>query len=197
MLIIKHPELSAEYAHQAIHYFERSADAPLKLPEPYMAVFQLASYSDIEVPDGFFERLQTVLASERPPISVFYLFSGLRGLYLNERHPLSVAQGVALFESARSNPRLEGSSRGHMLANYALFLREQGLDNKKAQLLAEEAVTLAPGFLDNRILAGWLSFENGDIELAKRYLVEAEVLDKFGVFSAEIKELKAVLYPVD
>lgn len=84
-----------------------------------------------------------------------------------------------------------------MLANYALFLREQGLDNKKAQLLAEEAVTLAPGFLDNRILAGWLSFENGDIELAKRYLAEAEVLDKFGVFSPEIKELRAVLYPVD
>lgn len=197
MLIINHPELSAEYAHQAIHYFERSADAPLKLPEPYMAVFQLASYSDIDVPDGFFERLQTVLASERPPISVFYLFSGLRGLYLNERHPLTVEQGVALFESARGNPRLEGSSRGHMLANYALFLREQGLDNKKAQLLAEEAVTLAPGFLDNRILAGWLSFENGDIELAKRYLAEAEVLDKFGVFSQEIKELRVVLYPVD
>lgn len=195
MLVIKHPELSPEYAPLAIKYFERAADAPLKLPEPYMAVFQLASYADIEVPAGFFERLQTVLASERPPINVFYLFSGLRGLYLNERHPLTVEQGVALFESARTNPRLEGLSRGHMLANYALFLREQGLDNKKAQLLAEEAVTLAPGFLDNRILAGWLSYENGDMERAKSYLLAVEVLDKFGVFATEIKELRATLYP--
>lgn len=194
MLIVNHPELAPEYSHQAIHYFERAADAPLKLPEPYMALFQLASHAEVEIPDRFFERLQTVLSSEQPPNNVFYLFSGLRGLYLNERQPLSVEQGLALFESARANPRLEGASRGHMLANYALFLREQGLDNKKAQLLAEEAVTLAPGFLDNRILAGWLSYENGDIEQAKSYLAAVEVLDKFGVFSAEIKELRATLY---
>lgn len=196
MLVVNHPELSPEYAHQAIHYFERAADAPLKLPEPYMAVFQLASHVEVEVPDRFFERLQTVLSSEQPPNNVFYLFSGLRGLYLNERQPLSVEQGVQLFEAARANQRLVGSSRGHMLSNYALFLREQGLDNKKAQFLAEDAVSFAPGFLDNRILAGWLSFENGDIERAKRYLAEAEALDRFGVFSVEIKELRATLYPV-
>jgi len=195
MLVVDHPDLRDEYATQAIHYFERAANSPIKLPEPYLAAFQLASYCEVEIPHQFFERLEKVLASEQPPNNVFYLFSGLRGLYMNQRQPLTVEQGVVLFESARGNLRLDGVSRGHMLANYALFMRDHNLDNQKAQRLAEEAVTLAPGFLDNRILAGWLSYENGETEKARVYLSEAQSLDRFGVFSVEISELRKQLYP--
>lgn len=193
LLAAEHPDLAEEYGPRAMDYFRRSADAPLKLPEPYMAAFQLASYIDVAVPDNFLQRLATVLRSEQPPNNVFYLFSGLRDLYFNERKPLSVEDGVLLFEAARDNPRLLGNSRGHMLSSYALFMRDHELDNHKAQMLAEEATRFAPGFLDNRILAGWLSYENGDFAKARQYLAEAEAGDRFRVLNQDIEKLRSAL----
>jgi protein O-mannosyl-transferase len=185
--------LADEYGPQSMYYLQRAADAPVKLPEPYMAAFQLASFIDVPVPDDFLQRLAAVLRSEQPPNNVFYLFSGLRDLYFNERKPLSVDDGVFLFEAARENPRLLGNSRGHMLASYALFMRDHELDNHKAQMLAEEATRFAPGFLDNRILAGWLSYENGDFAKARLYLAEAEAADKFRVLESDIGKLRSAL----
>lgn len=193
LLAAEQPDFAEEYGPLAIDYFRRSADAPLKLPEPYMAAFQLASYIDVAVPDDFLGRLATVLRTEQPPNNVFYLFSGLRDLYFNERKPLTVEEGVLLFEAARANPRLLGNSRGHMLASYALFLRDHELDNHKAQMLAEEATKFAPGFLDNRILAGWLSYENGDFGKARKYLAEAEAGDRFRVLDQDIEKLRSAL----
>ena len=188
-----HPELVAEYGPRAMEYFERAANAQEKLPEPYMAALQLASYSDVEIPAGVLGKFAAVLREERPPNNVFYLFSGLRDIYFNPRNPITVEEGIVIFEAARENPRLQGKGRGHMLASYAMFLRDHELDNRKAQALAEEAATLAPGFLDNRILAAWLSYENGDTDRARRYLNEVEVADRFKVLTEDVRRLRLVL----
>ena len=193
LVVGNHPELAAEYGPRSMVYFERAALASEKLPEPYLAAFQLASHIDVDVPSGFLGQLENVLRNERPPNNVFYLFSGLRDIYFNPKNKLTVEDGVALFEAARENSRLGGVSRGHMLASYALFMRDHGLDNHKAQALAEEAAIWAPGFIDNRILAAWLSYENGDIERAKRYVKEVEAADRFHVLAEDIRQLRQTL----
>ena len=193
LVVGNHPELAAEYGPRSMAYFERAALASEKLPEPYLAAFQLASHIDVDVPPDFLGQLEKVLRNERPPNNVFYLFSGLRDIYFNPKNKLTVEDGVALFEAARENSRLGGVSRGHMLASYALFMRDHGLDNHKAQALAEEAAVWAPGFIDNRILAAWLSYENGDIERAKRYVKEVEAADRFHVLAEDIRRLRQTL----
>lgn len=193
LLAADHPDLAKEYGPRAIEYFQKAADAQLKLPEPYMATFQLASHIDVVIPEDFLPRFVALLKDEQPPNNVFYLFSGLRDLYFNSRSPLTVTDGVLLFEAAKANPRLLGISRGHMLASYALFMRDHQLDNIKAQMLAEEAVKFAPGFLDNRILASWLSYENGDLVKARQYLAEAQAMDKFGVLEEDLQKLRSAL----
>lgn len=195
IISIEHPELAPEYAGQAIQYFQRAADAPIKLPEPYLAAYQLASHVPVEVPGDFYARFEQVLRHERPPNNVFYLFSDLRKLPSGERKTLSLAQVLALFEAAKQNPRLHGASRGHMLANFSLLLKEHGLDRQLALSLAEEAIRYAPGFIDNRLLAAGLALEVGDAEKAARFVTEIESLDRFHVFSEEIAELRMHLPP--
>ncbi|WP_374341258.1 hypothetical protein [Azonexus sp.] len=193
IISVEHPELVPEYAGQAIQYFQRAADAPIKLPEPYLAAYQLASYVPVEIPADFYGRFKQVLRYELPPNNVFYLFSDLRKLTSGERETLTLAQVLALFEAAEENPRLQGVNRGHMLANFALLLREQGLDRQQALSLAEEAIRYAPGFIDNRLLAAWLALELGDADKAARFVAEVESMDRFDVFSEEIAELRTYL----
>lgn len=193
IISIEHPDLAPVYAGQAMKFFQRAADANVKLPEPYLAAYQLASYVPVDVPADFYSRFAQVLRNERPPNNVFYLFSDLRKLTSGERKTLNLSQVLALFEAAKQNQRLQGASRGHMLANFALLLKEQGLNRQQALSLAEEAIRYAPGFIDNRLLAAWLALEVGDADKAARFISEVENMDRFHVFTEEIAELRTHL----
>ena len=176
---------------EAIAYIKRAAELDLYQVPPSAALVIIHGANE-PVPqdevDALAWRLRNARSNEQANPFLDLLVNASEG-----QLSLTPAQVSTLFDSALANPRWVKRVRATMLNNYGAYVFNIVRDTGEAIRLTAEAGKIDPANAYYPLNLAKIMAATGDADSARRYLADAERLDKVQQYRSDIAELQRTL----
>jgi len=176
---------------EAIAYIKRAAELDLYQVPPSAALVIIHGANE-PVPqdevDALAWRLRNARSNEQANPFLDLLVNASEG-----QLSLTPAQVSMLFDSALANPRWVKRVRATMLNNYGAYVFNIVRDTGEAIRLTAEAGKIDPANAYYPLNLAKIMAATGDADSARRYLADAERLDKVQQYRSDIAELQRTL----
>jgi len=176
---------------EAIAYIRRAAELD-RYQVPPSAALVMIHGKDEPVPqnevDDLAERLRNARSSEQANPFLDLLVSAS-----NSQLSLTPAQVATLFDAAIANPRWRDPVRAMLMNNYGAYVFNIVRDEGEAMRLTAEAGKTDPVNPYYPLNLAKIAAAKGDADSARRYLADAERLDKVQQYRSDIAELQRAL----
>lgn len=178
-IVRQNPARLVELAPQIHQYLQASQDADKDALAPFLGKVTMAALEGRQIPEDlavFEHRLRYGV----PPNAIYMIVISLMEIAEQGSLSFTYAHLETLLQAATENPKLQGTSRTAVLANYAMLRVGVRGDSEGAKRLLAEALEISPGATEVRLHYAGLLLNEGKFEEARNQLRLARASDTFG-----------------
>lgn len=173
------PSQLAELAPQINQYIQASQDADKDALAPFLGRVMMAVLEGRQIPEDLAE-FERRLRYGVPPNAIYMIVVSLMEVSEQGSQSFTFEHLEKLLQAATENPKLQGTSRTAVLANYAMLRAGAKGDSEGAKRLLVEALEISPGATEARLHYASLLLNEGEFEEARTQLRLARESDTFG-----------------